>query len=97
MVQFRERTLMRALIRSPRKSKKEAAARDDADFSQIARDMRRASEEAKRAALLDPINSEMLTRKACDLENAALLIEQDANNRSNFVAFNNERWSKRFG
>ena len=58
------------------------------DFSEIAADLRRASDEARKAADADPVNSEKLRRKASDLLSAALRIEADAVVRQRFVALN---------
>jgi hypothetical protein len=58
------------------------------DFSEIAADLRRASEEARRAAEADPVNSEQLRRKSRDLLSAAQRIEADAIVRQRFLMLN---------
>ena len=61
------------------------------DLSEIALELRKASQEAKRAARLDPENGETLRRKADHLESAAARIEQEADKRTGFIAFADER------
>ena len=62
----------------------------ETDFRKIAEDLRRASDEARRQAMLNPSESEKLRRKARDLEAAAERIEEDANARQGFVNLNVE-------
>jgi hypothetical protein len=62
----------------------------ETDFRRIAEDLRRASDEARRQAMLNPSESEKLRRKARDLEAAAERIEEDANARQGFVHLNVE-------
>ena len=58
------------------------------DFSEIAADLRRASDEARQAADVDPVNSEQLRRKSRDLLSAAQRIEADAVVRQRFLMLN---------
>jgi hypothetical protein len=58
------------------------------DFSEIAADLRRASDEARQAAEVDPVNSEQLRRKSRDLLSAAQRIEADAVVRQRFLMLN---------
>jgi hypothetical protein len=63
----------------------------DTDFTKLAIELRDASAEALREALLDPVNREWLERKAYDLDRAAARIEEEAGNRAGCVTFIDER------
>jgi hypothetical protein len=63
----------------------------DTNFGRIAVDLRHAADEAKRAALLDPVNRDWLRRKADDLDRAAARIEQEADKRALCFTFNDRR------
>jgi hypothetical protein len=60
----------------------------DMDFARIAAELRRESEEAARAAVRNPEQSERLSRMARDLARAAERIARDAEARESYIVLN---------